>query len=274
MHEWRLGLEHEWYGRQAIRRYGDRFDEIRKFCLFVGYPRSGHSLVGAMLNAHRDAVIAHEANAPRLIDRGMSREALFGRLMARSELFHRRGNQSNYRYTIPNQWQGRFAALRVIGDKKGGAVTRRLDGDPEFLSTVRARVAVPLRLLHVVRHPLDNISAIAIWHRLSLDDSIDFYLRHARITARIEDLCGNGELLTVRHEDFFSEPGQVLERICRHLGLEEDGAYVHDCASVVFPVPTRTRTKVEWTRDRVARVEFTLSQHPHLGSYFRARSSE
>ena len=37
------------------------YDELRAFCLFMGYTRSGHSLVGACLDAHPEAAIAHEA---------------------------------------------------------------------------------------------------------------------------------------------------------------------------------------------------------------------
>ena len=28
------------------------FDDLKAFVMFVGYPRSGHSIVGALLDAH------------------------------------------------------------------------------------------------------------------------------------------------------------------------------------------------------------------------------
>jgi hypothetical protein len=34
--------------------------QLRAFCLFIGYPRSGHRLIGALLDAHPDVAIAHE----------------------------------------------------------------------------------------------------------------------------------------------------------------------------------------------------------------------
>jgi len=36
------------------------FSKLRNFVLFVGYPRSGHSLVGSLIDAHPHAIIAHE----------------------------------------------------------------------------------------------------------------------------------------------------------------------------------------------------------------------
>src|SRR6202008_4245050 len=76
----------------ARRRYRHEFERVERFCLFVGYPRSGHSIVGAMLNAHRDAVIAHELVAAPLILNDCTREELYSRILARAHWFNLRGN--------------------------------------------------------------------------------------------------------------------------------------------------------------------------------------
>lgn len=34
--------------------------KIHTFVLFVGYPRSGHSLIGSIMDAHPNVIIAHE----------------------------------------------------------------------------------------------------------------------------------------------------------------------------------------------------------------------
>lgn len=36
------------------------FASVRTFVLFVGYPRSGHSLIGSIMDAHPNIIIAHE----------------------------------------------------------------------------------------------------------------------------------------------------------------------------------------------------------------------
>jgi hypothetical protein len=54
---------------------------VERFCLFVGYSRSGHSLVGAFLNAHRHAVVSHELDVGRLVLAGISRDALYARIL-------------------------------------------------------------------------------------------------------------------------------------------------------------------------------------------------
>ncbi len=251
----------------ARRRYRDDFDRVACFSLFVGYPRSGHSIVGALLNAHRSAVISHELDASPLILAGCSRDELYSRILARAYWFDLRGNTSNHVYQVPNQWQGRFADLRVIGDKRGGAVTRCIAAHPDFLAHLRGLVAVPLRLIHVVRNPFDNISAISIWHELSLADSVEYYFRHCQTTATLEDLCQARELITLHHEEFLRRPEQVLAELCDSLGLDRYPGYLEDCCSVLFETPTHTRRKVAWTPSLVRDVERRMRAYPFLAGY-------
>ena len=249
------------------RRYRDELAGVETFLLFVGYPRSGHSIVGACVNAHRDAVVSHELGAQRLVVEGCSREALYSRILARAAWFNLRGNRTNYEYAVPGQWQGRFETLRVIGDKRGGAVTRCIAEHPDFLDRVRSLVGVPLRLLHVVRNPFDNIAAISIWHGLSLDAAADYYFQHCDTTAKLDVLCEPGEVLTVRHEDLIGEPERVLENVCGFLGLERYPGYVEDCAAVVFGSPTYTHRRVEWPDALVLEVERRIERSPALRDY-------
>jgi hypothetical protein len=192
---------------------------------------------------------------------------LYSRILARAYWFNLRGNRSNHDYQIPNQWQGRFEALHVIGDKRGGAVTRCLAEHPDFFARVRALVGVPLRLIHVVRNPFDNISAISIWHRLSLEESADFYFAHCRTTARLGEFCERSERIDVRHEEMIQDPRATLARLCGFLGLVPYPGYLEDCSSIVFAIPTSTRRKVIWPAALVRDVESRARAHPFLDGY-------
>jgi hypothetical protein len=260
-------LHHNVWSAWARRRYKEDFDQVATFCLFVGYPRSGHSIVGALLNAHRNAVISHELNAPQLILDGCTRDTLYSRILARAYWFNLRGNTSNYRYQVPNQWQGRFAALQVIGDKRGGAVTRCIGTHPDFLQRLRSVVGVPLRLIHVVRNPFDNISAISVAQALTLEESIDFYFDHCKLTATLNELCAAHELITLRHEAMLRTPAAVLSDLCTFLGLQPDPGYIKDCCRIVFEQPTHARRKVAWSTALVREVEQRARSYPFLDGY-------
>ena len=209
----------------------------------------------------------HELNAPPLIQGGCTRNSLYAQILARAAWFNLRGNTSNYRYQVPGQWQGRFESLRVIGDKRGGAVTRSIEADPRLLDTVRSLVGVPLKLIHAVRNPFDNIAAISIWHRMSLPESVEYYFRHCDTTSRLPELTAPEEVFEVRHEQFVHEPDDALRRLCAFVSLYADPGYLEACSSVVFDSPTRTRRKVEWSAPLLARVEARIQAVPFLGGY-------
>src|SRR4051812_7341147 len=85
------------------------FSGVKTFCMFLGYPRSGHSLVGSLLDAHPNMVIAHELDVLKFVRAGFSCEQIFYLLLENSENYAKAGRKySGYSYAVPNQWQGRF----------------------------------------------------------------------------------------------------------------------------------------------------------------------
>ena len=212
-------------------------------------------MIAAMLNAHPRMVIAHEAHVPNLIERGLGRSAFYASILREDQVFQSRGNKGIYEFAIPNQWQGRFETLEVIGDKRGGAVTRQLAVDPDFLEKIRRLTGVPLRLIHAIRNPFDNISAISIWQELTLDQSIDFYFDHCRTTSRLEQFCSQDEMINVYHEDLIRAPERELLRLCEYLEVLPPEDYINDATSVLFSAPTYTRRKLDWSGEQIARVD-------------------
>src|SRR5499426_2498533 len=104
------------YAMAAYRgaRQSHLFREVEAYCMFIGYPRSGHTLIGSLLDAHPDMVIAQELDALRYIYAGFRRNQLYSLLLDNSFHFTTAGRKwSGYSYTVPNQWHGRFVRLRV-----------------------------------------------------------------------------------------------------------------------------------------------------------------
>ena len=60
---------------------------IQAYCLFVGHARSGHTLIGALLNAHPDIVMAQEERTIEFIKSGYSIGQLFSIVKESSKRF-------------------------------------------------------------------------------------------------------------------------------------------------------------------------------------------
>jgi SAM-dependent methyltransferase len=250
----------------ARRRYRSDFDRVSTFGLFVGYPRSGHSLVGAMLNAHRHAVIAHELDALQLVLAGCDRDTLYARIVARAAWFDLRGNTGNYAYQVPHQWQGRFERLQVVGDKRGGSAVLAIEEHPDLLDRLRTTLRIPVRLVHVVRNPFDNIAAISLWHRLSIDEAIDYYFRLCRVTAPLV-AAGREDVVTLHHEEFIRAPEPSLRCLCRFFDLDVDADYLVDCSRITAAAPSHTRLRVSWSSTQIAQIERRAAPLPFLARY-------
>ena len=67
------------------RKSADLFRHVETYCMFLGYPRSGHSIIGALLDAHPSAIIAHELADLKYIRAGFDRLRLFNLLLQNSQ---------------------------------------------------------------------------------------------------------------------------------------------------------------------------------------------
>src|SRR5436190_10521519 len=118
----------------SARRYAGLYEALSAYCTFIGQARSGSTLVGALLTAHPEVAIAHELDALKYVQHGISRNQLFALLLRHDRMFIEHGaHAQEFHYLVPNQWQGRFQKLKVIGDKRAAATSMRLRESPELL---------------------------------------------------------------------------------------------------------------------------------------------
>ena len=278
-------------GRRAMRlhskwmgwRHRRDFNDVRRFCLFVGRARSGTTLIGSLLDAHPNACIATELGALNYVQSGWSRPQLFALLRRNAAVAAQRGNEwTGYSYQVPGQWQGRYARLRVIGDKQAAGTLRALVvGDrhapldsrppassPDLLDRLRALVGVPLRFVHVIRNPFDQMASA--FHRLpdvTLEELARRNFLWVEMLKELRERLSPDELLDVYHEDVIADPRRELTRLCRFLDLEASDSYLDACAAVVSPAPHRQRESVEWPPGVVDSFEQRLREYPYLAHY-------
>ena len=171
-------------------------DGVEKFVSFIGFGRSGHSFIGAVLDAHPNIVIGHECHVlqeclPLKQPKLPSKAELFNGLYinsysqfkygVRSEIIigitngTKKGNKKSirkgYNLHINMKWQGSFSQLRVIGDKDGGALGDSFLKHPtnttECFTVLKETIKIPVVMLHVVRNPFDMIATrLAVHHKI------------------------------------------------------------------------------------------------------------
>jgi hypothetical protein len=249
-------------------RLRKHFATVQRYCMFVGYPRSGHSLIGALLNVHPNITIAHEMDLLRYLQVGVSRAQLLAMLWRRNEAFLRGGSHwEGYNYSVPSQAHDGNEPVRVIGDKKGGTSALRVLAQPDLLDKLHTKLRLPIHVVHVVRNPYDNIATIAMRGRVPPVIAIEKYRRHCLGVEIVRSRMNPQMFVTVRYEDFIARPASVLEALCSFLGEDAPAPYVAACCARVFTSARRTRDSVQWTASDCRMVAGLAEEFTYLRGY-------
>lgn len=249
---------------------------LQFFFLFVGYPRSGHTLVGALLDAHPSLMCSIESNALLLYRMGYSRRLLFYFLQKRNNVFVNRFSAmwTGYSYKVEGAFQGNSTNLLAIGDKKGAGTTKQLINNFSLLAEFEQAIALPVKIVHVIRNPYDNIATIMLraaqkgknCNRTFFEERLDYYKKHVETNQKI--IANNpGKVLNVYHEDLIEDPKGELEKIVSFLGASADEDYLSKCSKLVYSSPNKTRHKIEWLPGMKEKVEAIISEVDFLKRY-------
>jgi hypothetical protein len=244
------------------------FDHVKTFCMFIGYPRSGHTLIGSLLDAHPNVILADELDALKFIQAGFSERQVFYLSLRNSQRSAAAGRiRTGYIYRVPSQWQGRFTNLQMIGDKIGGYTALRLHHHPTLLDLVRVKFSVKIKFVHVMRNPYDVISTMSLRDNRPLDRSIDEFFSLCDAVAHVKQRVAAVDIHDLRHEDFVSRPRTALKGLCDFFNLSHHDAYLAASEQIVYKSPHRSRYDVQWNPTLINDVQARLEQFPFLAGY-------
>ena len=275
---------------------------VEKFVFFVGYPRSSHSVIGSLMDAHPNMIVAHECNIFVKWRRMHlnNRQRLYTVLYNNSyrNAYTSRGWRSSRRvhkgYTldVSGGWQGRFTKLKVIGDKSGGQASKRYKNSPAMFvdayHQLQKTVGVPVRAIHVVRNPYDMISTeVLYWrsnfnrphliklnateeHKYSNIKSLAFHIdRTLALMKSAQTMIRDCNLtvLEIHNVDFVHNPRDTMQRVCDFLDLECSEDYLQLSSNKAYTSVSRTRLLVEWPNNQRKRVFAEMHKYPSFKQY-------
>lgn len=215
-----------------------------------------------------------------LVAAGIDRERLLREILVSETAFARGGRRWNgYSYTLPGDAERPGVGPLVLGDKKAAGTTELLMRRPAILAETEALVGAPLRLVCVVRNPLDVIATLSrhldtdlpSWHRPpprpAIVSATDWYLRLAEIIEGV--LAELTERVHVLHlERLIAEPQAELRRLYGFLEAGHvDEGLLDACAEIVFARPRTTRGQAEWSPAQRARLEDAIERFAFLSPY-------
>ena len=232
---------------------------------FMGYPRSGHTLVAAILNANPNVMCSNQLNVYSNIKKF----------------------NLNYikDYSLKNEtWKDTTQIkhvpkeeITVIGDKTGHRTVVEIGKNPQRLGVFKSMIGVPIKWIHVVRNPYDNLSTWAklnfinkrknhpeITQHQMLDEVIHKY---RELNAIIQKIRQSEDVLTVNHEYIITRMHNTLEEMANFLEISFDPVWRDNIRETVWNKPRITRTKVKWSLPQRKAIDNVIDTYDWLQGY-------
>ena len=272
---------------------------IKTFVFFVGYGRSGHSIIGSLMDSHPHMVISHEYDLfTKLSDGSLAanKTAIFNALWNNSRqtiISGLRAKSTKYKgYTlfVDGLYQGKYVDhIDVIGDKKGGTTSDLLAHNHErWLQSfnIVKSLNLSMKVINVIRNPYDNIATMAMYRatgktkfgKLKQSNEtfkvkskiikyyINFYFDlHKATESAIKTY--NLDVIEIHGRDFILNPKGTLLKLCSSLGVTCYDNYLKICNDNIYKRESRTRHMLEWTEEQLNSIQRNIDEHSNLKGY-------
>ena len=282
------------------------FDDVRVMLLTIGFPGSGSSLVGYCLTAHPSVVMADQPFVYEKKDplaeyinniNGIELEKkdclysadldkIFNVVLGldyvrwlgkKKENRFTKGVRQNRYILVPNQYQGHFKALKVLGIKRSGSNVKGLLNESIF-TTFKKRLeerGICLKFILTVRNPYDMVGSRASKLDKIKDspqkpittDAISFVEKWSEENMKFLKLIDPQDIFVSRHEEMVVDPRLQLTKLCEFVQVSASPDYLDSCASCVHEKPNRRRFEFEWIPKQKQEVASLIEQYDFFSGY-------
>ena len=286
----------------------ESFNDVRVVLLTIGFSGSGSSLLGYLLTAHPNMAVADQPailfGEPVALDindiNGINKmngfysedlnkifHVILGvdhiRWLAKKErkdnntvLFPEATRQSRY-ILVPNQYQGRFETLKVLGIKCSRQTVECLSDKRQF-TTFKKRLEerdIRLKFLLTVRNPYDviaNKTGRTTQYKNSpqkpiTTKAISFVEKLSEENIKLAEQVAPQDIFVSKHEEMVADPSLQLTKLCQFAQVSASPDYLNDCTSCVDEKPNRRRLEFDWTSEQKQKVASLIEQYDFFSGY-------
>lgn len=253
--------------KEAVLGSEKSFCDFKSFCLIIGNSRSGSTILGSIVDAHPNAIVANETMASQVFWRGLSRSDILGEIIDNSSANYRSGRQSEeYQYQIGAAPDSK-STVRVYGDKIWNPATLLLHGDYNLISSLENKLEANVILIASIRNPFDTIATMHKRSKAPIEDRIRWYFMHCDALAAIEAKMTKSDFLISYHEQLIDSPYEEISRISRALRLPVDPLHFKNVDRFLYKRPSNSRVSIEWTIAEVDEILQRMQGFPFLSIY-------
>jgi len=279
-------------------------ENVKTFVFFIGHGRSGSSIIGSMLDSHPHMIISYQShilqevlNKPEASDKSFIfnkiwKTSCYMTMMTRGRATYK-DNKKNYTLFFDGLYQGKYNNhVDVIGDKEAGKISGMFMHDPEkfksMLSKLREAVDIPIKVIHPIRNPFDNIATILLYeyHEHSIVEATKTKLGNStividskRVDSNTEDYflyyqaseeapkMFNLDTIQIHNQDLVMHPRRTIIGLCEFLEVFCSDDYIETCSNKMFGEVSKTRYKIQWKDYQIANITKNIQKFKSLLRY-------
>jgi hypothetical protein len=243
---------------------GVNFDTLRYYVIFMRYKRSGSALLANLLDAHPNAIFVRNEELYGKFERWEDPKLIYTHLYNNAKAYRNKPFSANgYRYPI--EGVGHVEKPLVIGHKSSTRRYLPVANSQKKLNEFQKAVDLPLKFLHLVRSPYDQVNAR--WQQKEfrrIGAPVDELISHVR-----EQTAGNAKMRAkaedyhqVHYEDLQAHPVSTMATVCDFLGLPVRSKHLANCKELVYQGAEEKATT--WTDDTRAQVKHLIEDYPEF----------
>ena len=272
-------------------------DRVKTFVFFLGYPHSGHSIVGSLMDSHPQIVISHELDLFAKLSNGViapNKTAIFDAIWKNTVETIINGiraeNAKGYNLTVGNSYEGKYVDhIDVIGDKKGGTTAYMLWKQPtrwsDAFNIIKA-LNLTLKVILVYRNPYDIVATTYLYAHHSYKEFANIKKANksidsipSRVNGWISDYFSylkaivdakkkyNFNMIEIHGKDLISHPRDTVLKWCNNLQVTCSDDYLDICSNKVFKTESRTRRLIKWTDGNLKMMKEYIGKYSSLKDY-------
>ena len=278
--------------------------EVEKFVFFIGWSRSGHTVISAMLDAHPNIIMGRrfllfndKYPANQMILHGknesITKTYLFSDIYCDSAFntepsVERADLHAGYNFSMTSAYQGRFTELKVVGVKEAGWISEAYINNPmkiqQYYQALAHTLQIPIKVLFVIRNPYDMIATalcraagenntkVAASKDNPYNDPIGLRREAWKVfgvAAATQDMIRTLglDVLMIYHEDHVQDSKGTMQRICNFLDVEYSQDYLQRCYDRAFKTLSKSRETVVWSKDVLWMVKEGIKKYPFFHRY-------
>ncbi|XP_065891456.1 uncharacterized protein [Dysidea avara] len=275
-------------------------DGVKTFVYFIGHARSGHSIVGSILDGHPHIVISHESKIFRHLIKvpyAAKKSYIFNTIWSSAFLSPNTGIRragaigKGYTLAVNGLYQGTYESyIDVIGEKKGDLTTEMFLSSPTKLKSVidklNTALDLPLKVFHVIRNPFDNIATAVLYDNFRdgeigkakrykgvytfntslVDKEIETYFRYYQAIEDAKEMF-KFDLMVIHGKDFVADPRTMIIKMCTFLQVHCPDHYLDLSSKKIFSSESKTRHKMKWEDYQISRVQSHIEKFSSLRRY-------